>query len=269
MLHWRVGLIIVGEGETRMTTLQDQKQGRLSGRAAIVTGASRGLGEELAVELARKGVKVALVARGENELERVRLRITKEGGTAVAIAADMANKTHVHRIAGAAASALGHVDLLVHNAGTLGPSPLELLLDTDCEDLENAFAVNVLGPFRLTKEIAGAMAVKKRGMVVGITSDAAVNAYETWGAYGVTKAALEQLLRSFAAELGRFGVTFMAVDPGEMDTAMHRAAMPDADTATLARPSHVAARLVALIERVDETTNGYQRIDLSAASVAS
>ena len=221
---------------------------KIEGTAALVTGASRGLGEELAVALARKGAKVVLVARDEKELSRVRARITSEGGSAFAVAADVADKDAVYRVAGAAAAAVGPIDLLVHNAGTLGPVPLELLLDTACEDLERAFAVNVLGPFRLTKAIAGAMALRGHGTIVGVTTDAAVNAYETWGAYGVTKAALEHLLRSFDAELGKQGVRFIAVDPGEMDTVMHRDALPDADPSTLAKPAAIAARLVALLE---------------------
>jgi NAD(P)-dependent dehydrogenase (short-subunit alcohol dehydrogenase family) len=244
---------------------------KLDGAAALVTGASRGLGEELAVALARKGVKVVLVARDAKELSRVQSRIESEGGTAFVVAADVADKDSVYRVAGAAAAAAGPIDLLVHNAGTLGPVPLELLLDTDCEDLERAFAVNVLGPFRLTKAIAGAMALRGRGTVVGVTTDAAVNAYETWGAYGVTKAALEHLLRSFAAELGKQGVRFLAVDPGEMDTVMHRDALPDADPATLSKPSAIAARLVALLERPERDANGggatrYARAELGGAS---
>src|SRR6185369_17167166 len=116
-----------------------------------------------------------------------------------------------------------------NNASTLGPVPLRLLLDTDCEDLEQALAVNLVGPFRLTKVVLGQMVLRGRGLVVNVTSDAALEAYPRWGAYGASKAALEQLGRVWAAELQETGVRVLAVDPGEMDTRMHADAIPDAD----------------------------------------
>jgi NAD(P)-dependent dehydrogenase (short-subunit alcohol dehydrogenase family) len=123
--------------------------------------------------------------------------------------------------------------------------PLRLLLDTDCEDLSRALAVNLVGPFRLTKAIAGAMVLRGRGTVLNISSDAAVEAYERWGAYGASKAALDHLTRTWAAELAGTGVRVLAVDPGEMNTRMHAQAAPDADPTTLADPARVAAGIVA------------------------
>lgn len=237
----------------------------------LLTGASRGLGEELAVALARRGAKLVLVARGEAELFRVHARIVAEGGSAVAIVADVADKEAVHRIAalGAAAftagGARGGVDLLVHNAGTLGPAHLELMLDTDCEDLERAFAVNVLGPFRFTKAVLGHMTLVKRGAVVAISSDAAVNAYPSWGAYGATKAALEHTMRTFAAENEASGVRFLVVDPGEMDTRMHADALPDADRATLTAPRVAAERLVRVLEATLSNGPAFARVELGGA----
>ena len=263
----------------------------------LLTGASRGLGEELAVALARRGAKLSLVARGEAELLRVRARIESEGGSAIAIVANVADKDAVHRIAALASAAFtadgapGGVDVLINNAGTLGPSPLELMLDTDCEDLEHAFAVNVLGPFRLTKAVLGHMTVVKRGLVVAVSSDAAVNAYPSWGAYGATKAALEHTMRTFAAESAGAGVHFLVVDPGEMDTRMHAEAVPEAhraqrrepnsqggggepdveaDRATLTPPRIAAERLVAAMETAlnDDGTGGtsFSRAELGGAS---
>jgi NAD(P)-dependent dehydrogenase (short-subunit alcohol dehydrogenase family) len=214
---------------------------------AIVTGASRGLGRALAVELARAGVRVVLVARESSELHAAVAELRAAGGIAYALAADIGDKQATYAIAGAAAALIGPIDLLIHNASTLGPTPLPLLLDTDCEDFEHVFEVNVLGPFRLTKAIAGGMAVHGGGLVVHISSDAATTAYPRWGAYGVSKAALDHLGRSWAAELGALGVRVLNVDPGEMDTAMHAAAVPNADRATLAAPSAVARRIAQLI----------------------
>ena len=231
---------------------------------AIVTGASRGLGRALAVELARAGAHVVLVARESEELHAAAAAIRATGGVAHAIAADLGDKEAIHAIAGAAAALVGPIDLLVHNASALGPTPLRLLLDTECEDFERVFQVNVLGPFRLSKVIAGGMALRGRGTIVHISSDAAVNAYSRWGAYGVSKAALDHLGRSFAAELGALGLASSVIDPGEMDTAMHADAMPDADRATLAKPADVARRLAdRILERAFE--NG-ARIELGGAS---
>jgi NAD(P)-dependent dehydrogenase (short-subunit alcohol dehydrogenase family) len=212
---------------------------------AIVTGASRGLGRALAVELARAGAHIVLVARESEDLHAAVAEIRAAGGHAHAVAADVGDKEAIHAIAGAAAALVGPIDLLIHNASELGPTPLPLLLDTECEDFERLLQVNLLGPFRLSKAIAGGMALRGRGTIVHVSSDAAVNAYPRWGGYGVSKAALEQLGRSWAAELGELGVRSIVVEPADMDTAMHAAALPDADRATLARPAEVARRLVA------------------------
>jgi NAD(P)-dependent dehydrogenase (short-subunit alcohol dehydrogenase family) len=221
----------------------------LENRTALVTGASRGLGRSLAERLAAEGSRVVLVARDEVAVEAAAHAIRQRGGVAFAIPADVADKEAAHRIAGQAAALAGPVDLLIHNASTLGPVPLAALLDTTCEELERAFAVNVLGPFRLTKLLAGAMALRTGGVVVNVTSDASVSAYPNWGAYGVTKAALDHLTRIWAAELEATGVKLLAVDPGEMDTRMHADAVPDADRSILQSPDVVADRIVRLIAR--------------------
>jgi NAD(P)-dependent dehydrogenase (short-subunit alcohol dehydrogenase family) len=223
---------------------------------ALVTGASRGLGEALARELARQGARVVLVAREHEPLEAVARSIAAAGGEAHALPADVGDKTAIHPIAGAAAALVGPIDLLIHNASTLGPTPLPLLLDTACEDLERVLEVNLIGPFRLTKVVAGSMALRRRGLIVQISSDASVNAYAGWGAYGVSKAALDHLGRSWAAELEGTGVRVITVDPGEMNTRMHAEAIPDADPATVADPAAVAARIVAMIARAGSLPNG-------------
>jgi NAD(P)-dependent dehydrogenase (short-subunit alcohol dehydrogenase family) len=219
----------------------------LSGKAAIVTGASRGLGRALARQLAQAGARVVLVARSAPELEQVVSEIRSEGGEAHALTFDVGRKEDVYPLAGAAAALVGPIELLVHNASSLGPTPLRLLLDTECEDLSQVLETNLIGPFRLSKAIAGSMALRKSGTIVHISSDASVNAYPHWGAYSVSKAAADHLSRLWAAELEDRGVRVLSVDPGEMDTVMHRQAIPDANPATLARPEDVAARIVAMI----------------------
>ncbi len=223
----------------------------IQGSSALVTGASQGLGRALARALAEAGSRVVLVARGGDALERVVADIRDAGGEAFGIAADVADKRAVYPIAGQAAALVGPIDILINNASTLGPTPLPLLLDTACEDLEQVLAVNLVGPFRLTKAIAGAMALRGRGVVVNISSDAAVEAYPRWGAYGASKAALDHLSRIWAAELAGTGVRVLSVDPGEMNTRMHADAMPEADPASLADPADVADRIVDIIRRAD------------------
>lgn len=221
---------------------------KIQGQGALVTGASRGLGRALAEQLAARGARVALVAREAGPLRDVVAGIRARGGDAHAIAGDIAAKGAIHQIAGQAQGLVGEVAIAIHNASTLGPTPLRLLLDTECEDLAAVLETNVVGPFRLTKVLAGAMAIRGAGVIVHISSDAAVEAYPRWGAYGASKAAQDHLSRILAAELDGTGVRVLAVDPGEMDTAMHAAAMPEADRATLQQPADVAARIVQMIE---------------------
>jgi len=216
--------------------------------AALVTGASRGLGRALGLALARRGRPVVLVAREAGPLEGVVAEIRAWGGRAHGIAADVADKDAVTSLVGRAAALVGSIDLLVNNASTLGPVPLRLLLDTDCEDLERALQVNLVGPFRLAKALGGPMVLRGRGTIVNISSDAAVEPYARWGAYGASKAALDHLGRIWAAELAGTGVRVLTVDPGEMNTRMHAEAVPEADAGALADPARVAERIVALLE---------------------
>src|SRR3954471_14045982 len=154
----------------------------------VVTGGSRGLGRALGQALAAAGARVVLVARARGPLEDAVELIRAGGGEAHGIVADVADRDATYAIAGQAAALVGPIELLVNNASTLGPVPLRLLLDTDCEDLSRALEVNLLGPFRLTKALAGPMVLRGSGTIVNITSDAAVEAYPRWGAYGASKA---------------------------------------------------------------------------------
>lgn len=231
----------------------------LTGASALVTGASRGLGRALAEQLAAAGARVVLAARSAETLDEVAQAIRSRGGEAHALVADVARKDDVYPLAGAAAALVGPLDLLIHNASALGPTPLRLLLDTECEDLLEVLETNLVGPFRLSKVVGGSMALRKTGTIVHISSDASVSAYAGWGAYSVSKAALDHLSRLWAAELAERGVRVLSVDPGEMDTQMHRDALPDADPKTLAHPERVAERIVALLR--DPTVASGSRIE--------
>lgn len=234
---------------------------RVEGRAALVTGGSRGLGAALGRELARRGARVVLVARGERDLQAVVAEIRAAGGEAHGLVSDVGEKDAVHPLVGASAALVGPLDLLVHDASTLGQVPLRELAETECEDLARVLEVNLVGPFRLTKAVVGSMVLHGQGLVLGISSDAGVVPYPGWGAYGVSKAALDHLMRTWAAELEGTGVRLLSLDPGEMDTAMHAEAMPDADRSRLRSPAEVAARIVDLVESAESVPNG-SRLDL-------
>ncbi|HEX5060093.1 MAG TPA: SDR family oxidoreductase [Kofleriaceae bacterium] len=229
---------------------------KIQGTGALVTGASRGLGRALAEALAAKGARVAMVARDAGPLADAVAAIRARGGIAHAIAGDISDKDAVHKIAGQAQGLVGEIGIAIHNASSLGPVPLRLLLDTECEDLAAVLETNLVGPFRLTKILAGAMALRGDGTIVHISSDAAVEAYPRWGAYGVSKAAQDQLSRVLAAELDGTGVRVLAIDPGEMDTKMHADAIPNADPASLQRPADVAARIIDIIENATAAPSG-------------
>jgi NAD(P)-dependent dehydrogenase (short-subunit alcohol dehydrogenase family) len=216
----------------------------LSGLRALITGGTSGLGLALVRELAASGARVAFVARGRERVERV----AREAPGTHGIVGDLSSKTDIHPIAMQAVGELGGLDILINNASDLGPTPLALLGDTDCEDLERALATNLVGPFRLTKALLGALSASARegrgAVVLNVSSDAALNPYPTWGAYGASKAALHHLSRIWQEELSIEGIRVLSVDPGDMDTPMHALAVPDADPATLKRPEVAAHELL-------------------------
>jgi len=220
---------------------------RLSGRRIAITGGTSGLGLALVRALHAQGARVAFIAR---DAERVRRIATDLPGTH-GIAGDIARKDDTHRIALQINAALGGLDVLVNNASSLGPVPLALLADTECEDLDAALAANLVGPFRLTKALLGSLAASARergsALVVNISSDAAVTPYAGWGAYGASKAALRHLSAIWNEELAEHRVRVVSFDPGDMDTPLHALAVPDADPATLKRPADAAHELLALI----------------------
>src|SRR5678816_896596 len=211
-----------------------------SGLRVAITGGTSGLGLALVRELTKRGARVAFVARTRGRVEQV----ARENAGAHGITGDVSVKEDIYPIAIQITGELGGLDVLINNASDLGPTPLRMLSDTECEDLEHVYATNVFGPFRLTKALMGALAASARegrgAVVLNILSDAGVNAYPGWGAYGSSKAALHQISRIWNEEHAAEGVRFLSLDPGDMDTPMHAAAIPDADPATLKRPEQSA-----------------------------
>jgi NAD(P)-dependent dehydrogenase (short-subunit alcohol dehydrogenase family) len=226
------------------TTSEPSFAPTLSGLRVLVTGGTSGLGLALVRRLAASGATVAFIARGSERVERVARELVGTHG----IVGDVSAKTDIHPIALQVLGELGGLDVLVNNASDLGPDPLALLGDTDCEDLERALATNLIGPFRLTKALLGALSASARdgrgAVVLNVSSDAAINAYPTWGAYSASKAALHHLSHIWDAELASEGVRVLSVDPGDMDTPMHARAVPDADRSTLKQPEVAAQELL-------------------------
>jgi NAD(P)-dependent dehydrogenase (short-subunit alcohol dehydrogenase family) len=196
-------------------------------RIALITGASRGLGATLARFLAGQRYDVLLTARDGGPLEAFARSLDRAGGRIAALAGDVADPGHRRRLADAAAS-LGGLDLLVNNASTLGPTPLPPLADLPLVALEDIFGVNVAAPLGLIQAVLPLLE-ERGGLVVNISSDAAVGGYPGWGGYGASKAALDLISLTLANELSGRGVGVVAVDPGDMRTGLHQAAYPGED----------------------------------------
>ena len=220
----------------------DQNSDLKALRVAVAGGTS-GLGLALVRLLCNEGAHVALVARSARAVE-----LTANETDAAGIVGDIGRKEDIYPIALQITGHLGGLDILVNNASSLGPRPLAPLCDTDCEVLEQALAVNLLGPFRLTKALFGALAAfardRRGALVVNISSDAAISAYPGWGAYGASKAGLRHLTAIWDEEARADGVRFLSVDPGDMDTPLHAVAIPDADPSTLRRPEDSAVDII-------------------------
>jgi NAD(P)-dependent dehydrogenase (short-subunit alcohol dehydrogenase family) len=189
-------------------------------RTALITGASRGLGLALARQLATEGWQLIIDARGVEALEAARAALAKQTRV-IAIPGDVTDPAHRRAIAEAARK-LGGLDALINNASFLGPSPQPPLLDYPLDVLERVYRTNVIAPLALTQAVRHEL--KPGACVINITSDAGVEAYEGWGGYGSSKAALEQLSNILAAE--NLSLRVYWVDPGDMRTQMHQEAFP-------------------------------------------
>ncbi len=214
-----------------------------------LTGGTSGLGRALLQALHGQGAQVAFVARHAEAVAATAAAFPGSHG----IVGDLGRKEDIHAIALQMLGTLGGLDLLVNNASNLGPVPLALLADTECEAFEAALQTNLLGPFRLTRAVLGALAGSARegqgGLVLNVSSDAARTPYARWGAYGASKAALAHMSRIWDEELRGSGVRVLALDPGDMDTPLHALAVPGADPATLKPPAVAAQELMAAVQQ--------------------
>ncbi|MCH7699322.1 MAG: SDR family oxidoreductase [Chloroflexi bacterium] len=233
----------------------------LTERVAIITGASRGLGFEIAKAYAARGLRLIIAARGEEALSSAETELAKETEV-IALALDISQDAE--RLVQTGLDRFGRIDVLVNNASELGPSPMPALEAYPWEELERVYRVNVLAPLHLTQLVLPGMKERGEGVIINVSSDAGVEAYPGWGGYGSSKAALEHISRTLAAELEDSGVRVYAVDPGDMNTEMHRSAEPGVDLSDLPDPSASAPAFVSLVE--DEPASGrYQAQELVAA----
>ena len=250
--------------------------GRLQGKYILITGASQGLGRQLALDYAREGAAgIAIVARDEAKLFEVGDRLnqnTNSNNVVLAVAADLTRPGEVERVMEQVRSQLtakqsqtkiltitadlskpeeiervvattlnefnGRLDILVNNASTIGASPMPYLIDYPLEDFRNVIDTNLIAPFLLIKKVLPAMN-DRGGSIINVTSDAGITGYPGWGAYGISKFGIEGMSQTWAAELEGSGIRLNWVDPGDMNTAMHRAAEPDADPNQWADPADV------------------------------
>jgi NAD(P)-dependent dehydrogenase (short-subunit alcohol dehydrogenase family) len=209
-----------------------------TGRVALVTGGSAGLGRALCEELARRGWRVVTDGRHAEKFMGAGL---PEAVTVVV--GDLTDADHRDRLR-AEVERHGRLDLLVHNASTLGPLPMRPLSEVDITDLTQVWRTNIGGPLVLTSALLPWLR-EVDGVVLSISSDAAVHHYETWGLYGASKAALDHVTLTCAAETG---LTAYVVDPGDMRTAMHQDAFPGEDISDRPLPETVVPRLLALVD---------------------
>ncbi len=231
---------------------------------ALVTGASRGLGRAIAEELAERGWALVIDARDGDALAEAKRAILPRvgpGASLVALAGDVADVEHRRALVGAA-QALGGLDLLVNNASTLGATPLPTLVSYPLDQLEQALRVNVMAPLALVQQAMALLRRSTRPAVLNITSDASVEAYEGWGGYGLSKAALDHLSAVLAVE--EPALLVWAVDPGDMRTQMHQDAFPGEDISDRPRPEEVVPVLLGLIDAA-VPSGRYRVADLRSA----
>ena len=232
---------------------------KLQGKYALITGASQGLGRQLALTFARQGIAgLSLVARQGEWLNEVRERIDEIAPNiqVLVIVADLTRQEEIERVIATTLSEFkGHLDVLINNASSIGPSPMPYLLDYPLEDFRAVLNTNLIAPFLMIKKALPAM-IENGGSIINVTSDAGITGYPGWGAYGISKFGIEGMSQTWAAELAGSGVRVNWVDPGDMNTAMHRAAEPEEDPTQWADPADVTEVFLYLASDASQKVHG-------------
>ena len=232
---------------------------KLVNKKILITGASQGLGRALALAFAGEdAAAICLTARTRKDLDKVALEIRKINPSTqvLVVAADLSSTDDVERIVATTLEAFsGRIDVLVNNASAIGPTPLPYLLDYPPEDFTRVLKTNLVAPFLMIRNVLSSM-IEYGGSIINVTSDAGVIGYPGWGAYGISKFGLEGMSQTWASELQDTSVRVNWVDPGSMNTSMHRAAEPDEDPDQWADPSSVTDVFVYLASDDSASVSG-------------
>ena len=218
--------------------------GRLAGRVALITGASRGIGAAVARRFAGEGAHLVLVARTVGGLEEIDDAVCAVGGSATLVPLDLRDFAAIDRLGGAIAERHGRLDVLVGNAATLGG--LRPMGHFEVDTWDRVFALNVTANWRLIRGFDALLRASDAGRAIFVTSGAARANVAYWGAYAASKAALEAMVLTYAAELTRTGVRANLLDPGTVRTRLRAEAMPGEDPMTLPHPDEIAGAFVDL-----------------------
>ncbi|MFC0562074.1 SDR family NAD(P)-dependent oxidoreductase [Halalkalibacter alkalisediminis] len=229
----------------------------------MITGASRGLGKTLALYFAKQGTNLAICSRNALEIQAVQREAEQLGAEVVAVTADVSNQADVERFVSITEHHFGQIDILINNASIFGPGPL-YLSDYPEYEFKKVLDVNLLNPFLVTKRVLPGMLARGTGSIINLTSEVGQTGYAEWGAYAVSKFAVEGMTQVWADELDSTGVRINLVDPGEMDTVMHQIAVPDCDY-ELAQPKDVIDVFSYLASDAAKEING-QRFQAQAFS---
>jgi NAD(P)-dependent dehydrogenase (short-subunit alcohol dehydrogenase family) len=220
----------------------------LSGKVALVTGASRGIGRSIGETLAHAGAHVVLVARSADGLESVRRTIVGRGGSAIALVADVSSEGDVVRAFGHVVEEIGQLDVSIHNAGVGAFGPLSEL---SVEDFDRVMAVNARGTFLCCREAVGVMGARRQGTIINVSSIVGVRGYPEQSAYAASKHAVMGLTKSLAVEAQALGIRVSAILPGGVDTDLIRAARPDIPDGELMLPEDVSQAVLFLLSLSD------------------
>ena len=225
----------------------------LEGRIALVTGASRGIGRAAALALADAGAHIVALARTQGALEELDDEVTKAGGSATLVPLDLGDGAGIDRLGASLFERFKRLDILVGNAAILGPlSPLGHI---DLKSWDQLLAINVTANWRLIRSLDPLLKQSDAGRAIFVSSGAARNNKPFWGGYAISKSALEQMIKTYAAELENTSMRANLIDPGQVRTAMRAKAMPGEDPMTLPEASELAPQFVEM-SKPDFSANG-------------
>lgn len=232
-------------------------------KTVMITGGSKGLGKALALAFAKEGARLAVCARGKHELDILEMEIKELGGEVLTVQADVSRAEEADRFVSLAEEVYGSIDVLINNASIFGPGPVQLADYTE-KAFKEVLEVNILNPFLMTKRVLPGMLIRQNGSIINLTSEAGKTGFAEWGAYGISKFAVEGMTQTWADELKDTGVRINMVDPGEMDTDMHRTAVPNCNY-DLANPQDYLGIFLYLASNQSALVNG-QRFEAQSFS---